>query len=125
MPAPLFAYPDGDVMRSNLPIVLSLLSSACATVSPPPSENMMPLASAEPAVVVPQEPAITYPVTRRTDLVEPQFGVAVADPYRWLENDVRSDAEVRGWVEQQNKATNSFLATLPLRDRFKARMTEL
>ena len=31
----------------------------------------------------------------------------------------------RGWVEQQNKVTNAFLATLPLRDRFKARMTEL
>jgi prolyl oligopeptidase len=33
--------------------------------------------------------------------------VAVADPYRWLENDVRNDNEVRGWVEQQNKVTNA------------------
>ena len=32
---------------------------------------------------------------------------------------------MRGWVEQQNKVTNAFLTTLPLRDKFKARMTEL
>src|SRR5688572_16538751 len=42
--------------------------------------------------------AISYPETRRVDLVEEQFGVKVADPYRWLENDVRNDAEVRAWV---------------------------
>ena len=30
---------------------------------------------------------LTYPQTRRIDLVEQQFGQAVADPYRWLEND--------------------------------------
>ena len=113
-------------MRSTLPIVLFLLSTACATVAPPPPPiTEEPPASAAAPVPTPQELAITYPATRRTDLVDPQFGVAVADPYRWLENDVRNDNEVRGWVEQQNKVTNGFLATLPLRDAFKARMTEL
>ena len=34
---------------------------------------------------------ITYPETRRVDQVEEQFGIKVADPYRWLENDVRND----------------------------------
>ena len=59
------------------------------------------------------------------DLVETQFGVAVADPYRWLENDVRTDPKVKAWVEAQNATTNAFLATLPARGAFKARMTEL
>ena len=117
-------------MRRFLPITLILLSSACATVpretivadtAPPP----VAAESATPLNLATQEPKIAYPNTRRTDQVDPQFGVNVADPYRWLENDVRSDTEVRGWVESQNKVTNGFLATLPLRDRFKARMTEL
>jgi prolyl oligopeptidase len=66
-----------------------------------------------------------YPLTRKQELVEPQFGVAVADPYRWLENDVRNDPEVRSWVTAQNAVTDTFLETLTLRDRFKARITEL
>jgi prolyl oligopeptidase len=69
--------------------------------------------------------SLPYPATRRMDLVEEQFGVPVADPYRWLENDVRNDAEVRAWVTAQNEVTGKLLDTLPLRDRFKARMTEL
>ncbi|MCY7340015.1 MAG: prolyl oligopeptidase family serine peptidase [Sphingomonas bacterium] len=68
---------------------------------------------------------LTYPATRRTDQSDLQFGVAVADPYRWLEHDVCNDREVADWVAAQNRVTDAFLATLPLRDRFKARMTEL
>ena len=70
-------------------------------------------------------PTIAYPQTRRVDLVEPQFGVPVADPYRWLENDVRNDAEVRAWVDAQNKVTNAFLATLPGRAALEKRITQL
>ena len=111
-------------MRLTLPTVL-LLSSACATVAPPPPPPPIEARADLPPLTVSQEPAIAYPATRRTEQVDPQFGVAVADPYRWLENDVRNDTEVRGWVEEQNKVTDAFLATLPLRERFKARMTEL
>ena len=32
---------------------------------------------------------ITYPETRRVDQVDEFHGVKVADPYRWLEADVR------------------------------------
>nr|MBA3729786.1 S9 family peptidase [Sphingomonas sp.] len=109
-------------MRSTLPIAVLLMSSACATVAPP-----QPLVADVPtqANLTSQEPSLTYPATRRLDQVDPQFGVNVADPYRWLENDVRTDPEVRGWVEQQNQVTDAFLATLLLREKFKARMTEL
>ena len=53
------------------------------------------------------------------------FGIPVADPYRWLENDVRTDPEVKAWVDAENAVTNRFLQTLPLRDWFKQRMTAL
>lgn len=71
------------------------------------------------------DPALTYPSTRRDDVVETQFGVPVADPYRWLENDVRVDAEVRDWVTAQNRVTEAYLDTLPGRDILAARMKRL
>jgi prolyl oligopeptidase len=69
--------------------------------------------------------AIVYPQTRQVDLVEDHFGLKVADPYRWLENDVRNDPEVASWVAAENQVTDRFLHTLPLRDWFKQRMTAL
>jgi prolyl oligopeptidase len=110
-------------MRSRL----AALTLPLATCAPPPGEVPPPppaqvVAAAEPA---PQPPRIIYPETRRMDLVETQFGVPVPDTYRWLENDVRTDAQVRAWVEAQNAVTNAFLATLPARGPLKARMTEL
>ncbi|MEH1954968.1 prolyl oligopeptidase family serine peptidase [Nostoc sp.] len=68
---------------------------------------------------------ITYPQTKQGDVVEEQFGETIADPYRWLENDVRSDKEVASWVESQNKVTNAYLDTLPSRDIFKERLKQL
>lgn len=71
------------------------------------------------------EPTLTYPQTTRGDVVEEQFGERIADPYRWLENDVREDAQVRAWVTAQNEVTNTYLATLPGRAAFRARMTQM
>ncbi len=70
-------------------------------------------------------PKITYPETRRVDVVDEQFGVKVADPYRWLENDVRNDAEVAAWVAAENKVTDAYLATLPARGLFAERIKQL
>ena len=68
---------------------------------------------------------ITYPETRRQDLVETQFGEKIADPYRWLENDVRNDPEVADWVARQNTVTQGYLATLPQRAWFEERLRGL
>jgi prolyl oligopeptidase len=70
-------------------------------------------------------PPITYPETKRVDVVEKPFGQTIADPYRWLENDVRNDKKVAAWVEAQNKVTNAYLNTLPGRDIFKDRLKQL
>ncbi|OYU14187.1 MAG: S9 family peptidase [Alphaproteobacteria bacterium PA4] len=68
---------------------------------------------------------LAYPVTATVPQVDVQHGVSVADPYRWLENDVRSDAQVAAWVAAENQVTNAYLATLPQRDAIKARLAQL
>jgi prolyl oligopeptidase len=68
---------------------------------------------------------IDYPETRATDTSEVLFGQTVADPYRWLENDVRTDPQVAEWVEAQNVVTDAYLETLPGTAWFKERLAEL
>ena len=68
---------------------------------------------------------LTYPQTRRADLVEQQFGQRVADPYRWLENDVRTDREVADWVTRENSVTQDYLQTLGQRAWFGQRIRAL
>jgi prolyl oligopeptidase len=68
---------------------------------------------------------IAYPETAAGNDVEARHGISAPDPYRWLENDVRTDAKVADWVAAQNKVTDAYLATLPKRDAIKARLTEL
>lgn len=69
--------------------------------------------------------AQTYPETRRGDVVETIHGEVIADPYRWLENDVREDAEVAAWVAAQNGVSAAYLAALPGRAAIKARLEAL
>ncbi|PCD02414.1 S9 family peptidase [Sphingomonas spermidinifaciens] len=68
---------------------------------------------------------ISYPATDKVPVTETLFGETVADPYRWLENDVRTDPKVAAWVAAQNQATDAYLATLPGRAAFKARLKQL
>ena len=69
--------------------------------------------------------ALAYPETRKLDVIEEQFGTKVADPYRWLEDDVRVNPAVAEWVEQQNRVSRAYLSHLPGRDTLRRRMTAL
>jgi prolyl oligopeptidase len=68
---------------------------------------------------------IKYPDARREDRAEKMHGVTVLDPYRWLEDDVRKSAEVKGWVEAQNKITTKYLEGIPERKGIEKRITDL
>ena len=72
-----------------------------------------------------QETAISYPDTKRIDHVDDYHGTEVADPYRWLEDDVRESEDVAAWVEQENEATFAYLHAIPERDQIEKRITEL
>jgi prolyl oligopeptidase len=67
----------------------------------------------------------TYPNTRRVDHTDVYHGTKVADPYRWLEDDVRKSPEVAAWVEAQNKVTFAYLKAIPQRPAITRRLTEL
>jgi len=83
-----------------------------AAAIPPPllADNMDPL---------------KYPVTRRGDVVETLFGEEIADPYRWLENDVRNDSEVADWVDRQNEVSRLYLDGLTQRRWFEDKIRAL
>jgi prolyl oligopeptidase len=66
-----------------------------------------------------------YPATRRVDQIDTYHGVKVADPYRWLEADVRESSEVAAWVKAENKVARAYLAAIPQRPAIEKRLTEL
>jgi prolyl oligopeptidase len=67
--------------------------------------------------------AFAYPSFARTDTVDSYGDVKVPDPFRGLEE--IDSAATKAWIAEQNALTQKLLATLPLRDTFKTRMTEL
>jgi len=76
-----------------------------------------------PAAARAQQAPVRYPATRTVDTVDVYGGTRVADPYRWLE---QIDApEVTAWVKAQNAVTMPYLASLPGREAFRKRITEL
>ncbi|MEO9633490.1 MAG: prolyl oligopeptidase family serine peptidase [Parasphingorhabdus sp.] len=72
-----------------------------------------------------KENPLTYPGSKTVDVVEEQFGEYISDPYRWLENDVREDAEVADWVNAQNAVTDAYLEKLEGREVLAQSMEEL
>jgi prolyl oligopeptidase len=66
---------------------------------------------------------LTYPVTRKEDVVDVHHGVKTADPYRWLEDD--NSEETKAWVKAQNEVTFSYLEKLPRRQEIKTRLQKL
>lgn len=70
-----------------------------------------------------QKSKLAYPITKKDNTVDTYFGVKVADPYRWLENDTTK--ETAAWVKAQNKVTSSYLEKIPFRNKLKERLTNL
>jgi prolyl oligopeptidase len=70
-----------------------------------------------------QLPTVSYPETKKVDTVDVYFGESVADPYRWLEDDL-SD-ETAAWVKAQNEVTFGFLNQIPYRDQIRQRLEQV
>ena len=68
---------------------------------------------------------VRYPESRREAVHDTFHGVKIADPYRWLEQDVRESKEVQQWVAAENKVTQAYLQAIPQRDAISKRLTQL
>jgi len=66
---------------------------------------------------------LTYPETKKGTQTDNYFGTAVADPYRWLEND--TSAETKAWVKTEQDFTEAYLSKIPFREQIKNRYKEL
>jgi prolyl oligopeptidase len=92
---------------ATLTLVAFLPLTACKTEAPP------------------AEPAVAYPATTTVDHVDTYHGVEVPDPYRWLEDDVRENADVKAWVDAQNEVTFAYLEGIPERAAIAERLEQL
>lgn len=68
-------------------------------------------------------PNLIYPVARMGDQVDELHGELVSDPYRWLEE--TDDPETTAWVKAENELTEAFLATVPMREEIRSRLTKV
>lgn len=73
---------------------------------------------------IPAQNGWSYPKPRKAEQVDDYHGTKVSDPYRWMEDAPLND-DTRAWIEAENKLTSSYLATIPEREKIKARLTEL
>ena len=64
-----------------------------------------------------------YPETPKNPVTETYHGIAVVDPYRWLENDTAPD--VVQWTAAQNALTRRYLDAIPQRAAIAKRVAEL
>lgn len=78
-----------------------------------------------PAVSRAAEKTFAYPATRRVDHTDVYHGVEVADPYRWLEEDVRVSSEVAEWVAAQNAVARGRLDGIAERAAIRERLETL
>ncbi|MHB8527258.1 MAG: prolyl oligopeptidase family serine peptidase [Candidatus Acidiferrales bacterium] len=69
-------------------------------------------------------PALTSPPP--LSLIEPVteifHGVAVTDPYRWLED--QNSGRTRAWIDEQTRYARTYLDSIPGRDRIRKRIRE-
>ncbi len=111
--------------RTLFLLLLMNLLSACQQGNDPAATDSTATEPTATAAATVTPTLLPYPDTPRGDVVDDYHGVAVADPYRWLEDDVRESAAVAEWVAAENAVTNAYLDSLPQRDEIKARLTRL
>ncbi|MCX6257024.1 MAG: prolyl oligopeptidase family serine peptidase [Bacteroidia bacterium] len=66
---------------------------------------------------------VAYPMTKKCDTVDNYFGIKIADPYRWLEDD--NSSETMAWVKAENEVTTNYLKQIPFRDKIRERLTKI
>ncbi|WP_371185937.1 prolyl oligopeptidase family protein [Thalassotalea maritima] len=106
---------------------LALLLSACSD-NAPNTNNVADSSTSEKQVseqkfAEQQARALAYPDTRKGDTIDTYFEQQVADPYRWLEDDLSE--ETAAWVKAENKVTFGYLEQIPYREQVKTKLEQM
>lgn len=103
-------------------VSISALLMGCSTAN---QSNQQPAPSGGTSITGNQlqKMNLSYPKTRKDDITDNYFGTQVADPYRWLEDDMSS--ETKQWVKAENAVTQAYLAQVPSRNKLKERLKVL
>ncbi len=107
-------------MKAN-PLILSVVIGSLFTLSTGLTAVAAPFDHAKEHVA--PTTSISYPDTKKGDVVDEYFGTKVADPYRWLEDDMSE--ETAAWVKAQNKTTYGYLNNIPYREKIEQRLSKL
>jgi len=65
---------------------------------------------------------LRYPAAPRGEMVDAIHGVAVADPYRWMET---PSPERSAWINAENALSGPWLAAIPAREAIRRRLADL
>ncbi len=68
---------------------------------------------------------ISYPAAPQGGETAVYHGVAVPDPYRWLEAEPRDSPEVAAWVEAQNRLAEASLQAIPQRETIRRHLDRI
>lgn len=71
----------------------------------------------------PMQPKWDYPAARKDDTIDRYHGVAVADPFRWMEEP--QSEELTKWITAQNSLTNQYLEKIAKRETIRKRLEEI
>jgi prolyl oligopeptidase len=116
--------PNVGAPRSLSPLFALLLTACAPAPSPTLAGDAKPAGTPAPVErPAPAAPRFTYPATRTSPTIDTLHGVAVSDPYRWLE-DVK-EPEVAKWMDAQDGHARSRFSALPLTEPLRKRFTEL
>src|ERR1017187_7019116 len=63
------------------------------------------------------------PTTAVRPVIDTLHGIAITDPYRWLED--QNSPETRAWLDAQIQYTQTFLSRIPIREKVKQRLSQL
>ncbi|KPW00662.1 prolyl oligopeptidase family protein [Pseudoalteromonas sp. P1-8] len=103
------------MIKKTLACAIVVALAGCGESTPTKTEQTVKTAEVKAAV--------NYPETKKGNVVDEYFGEKVADPYRWLEDDM-SD-ETAQWVKAENDVTFSYLKNISYRDELKTTLEKL
>jgi prolyl oligopeptidase len=107
--------------HSSVSLPLALLVAAGLAVALFWALAAAPASAAEPAARA--GGALRYPAAKRGPVVDTVHGVAIPDPYRWLED--ANDAATKAWMSAEDQQARDFVAKVPARDRLAERLKQI